>query len=166
MSKAYIGIGTNLGDKEKNIKNAVRLLKEKCEIIKSSPLYKTEPVGFKNQDWFINCVIEARTKLAPYELLHFLKDIEKSMGRAKAIKYGPRIIDLDILYYGDLILKEKNLTIPHPRMHKRLFILAPLVDISPDFIHPKLKKGIKALIADLKQPEKVELYSRTKLIIQ
>lgn len=157
MSKAYIGIGTNLGDKEKNIKNAIRLLKEKCEIVKRSPLYKTEPVGFKDQSWFVNCVVEVCTRLAPYELIHFLKGIEKSMGRAKAIKYGPRLIDLDILYYDDLILKEKNLAIPHLRMHKRLFVLAPLMDISPDFTHPRLKKSIKALIADLKRHEKVEL---------
>lgn len=162
MSKAYkacIGIGANLGDKKKNIKNAVRLLKEKCEIVKSSPLYKTEPVGFKNQEWFVNCVVEIRTLLAPHRLIHLLKGIEKSMGRTKAIKYGPRIIDLDILYYGDLILKGKSLTIPHPRMHKRLFVLAPLRDISPDFIHPKLKKSVNDLIADLKRHEKVELLS-------
>ena len=145
MVNAYIGIGSNLGNKEENIKKAVDLLKDKCKILKVSSLYKTEPVGYKNQDWFLNCAVKMNTNLEPKELLYFLKSIEKKLKRVKTIKNGPRTIDLDILFYGNYIIKTKNLTIPHPRFHKRAFVLKPLKELCPSIIHPVLKKNVREL---------------------
>ena len=141
----YIGIGSNLGDKEKNIRKSIELLKEKCKVLKISHLYKTEPVGYKNQDWFLNCAVKAKTSLKPMELLLFLQSIEKQLKRVKTIKNGPRTIDLDILFYGDKIIKEKGLTVPHPRLHKRLFVLKPLNEMCPNFLHPLLKSSVREL---------------------
>jgi len=146
----YIGIGSNLGDKEKNIKKSIDLLKEKCRILKVSSLYETEPVGYTNQDCFLNCVVEIDTELKPEELLKFSQSIEKILGRIKTIKYGPRTIDLDILFYGNYIIKTKNLIIPHPRLHKRLFVLEPLNELCPELVHPVLKKSVEELKANLK----------------
>ena len=159
MINAYIGLGSNLGDKEDNIKKAIGLMKEKCKILEVSSLYKTEPVGYKNQDWFLNCTVEIKINFRPHELLTFLKSIEKKLGRVKTIKNGPRTIDLDILFYGNEVIKTNNLTIPHPRLHERLFVLEPLKEICPEFVHPILKKNINELIFDLRNTEGVELYA-------
>ena len=145
MDEIFIGIGSNLGDKEKNIRKAISLLKERCKILKLSSLYETEPVGYKNQNWFLNCAVQIKTGLKPQELLKFILSIENKLGRIRAIKNGPRTIDLDILFYGNKIIKTKNLAIPHPRLHKRLFVLKPLADICPDFVHPVLNKSIDKL---------------------
>lgn len=153
MTVVYIGLGSNLGDKEYNIKKSIDLIKEKCKILEISQLYKTEPVGYKNQDKFLNCAIKIKTELKPIELLGFLQSIEKRLGRIITIKNGPRTIDLDILFYDDKIIKTKNLTIPHSRLHQRLFVLEPLEDISPNFIHPVLRKSIKELVSDLRNAE-------------
>ena len=150
MINAYIGLGSNLGDKEDNIKKAIDLMKEKCKILEVSSLYKTEPVGYKNQDWFLNCTVEIKINFLPHELLIFLKSIEKKLGRVKTIKNGPRTIDLDILFYGNEVIKTNNLTIPHPRLHERLFVLEPLKEICPELVHPILKKNINELISDLR----------------
>lgn len=158
MGDVCIGIGTNLGNKAENIRKSVELLKEKCRIQKISSIYKTEPVGYKNQDWFLNCALLAKTGLKPNELLAFLRSIEKRLGRKEAIKNGPRIIDLDILFYDGLVVKSKNLTIPHPRLHERLFVLAPLNDICPNLVHQILHRTIKQLILDLEKSESVEIY--------
>jgi 2-amino-4-hydroxy-6-hydroxymethyldihydropteridine diphosphokinase len=157
---AYIALGSNLGDKEKNIRRAIGLLEEKCKVLETSPLYKTEPVGYKNQDWFLNCVVEIETGFEPKALLLFLKTIEKKLGRKKTINNGPRTIDLDILFYEDKVINEKDLTIPHPRLHERLFVLKPLYDLCPDFIHPSLNKSVKETLSDLDdKKEKVEVYN-------
>lgn len=145
MVKVYIGLGSNLGDKGENLKKAVDLLKEKCKILKSSSLYETEPVGYKEQGWFLNCAIEIKTNLNPQELLEFLLLIEKRLGRVRAIKNGPRTIDLDILFYDNKIINENNLIVPHPRLHERAFVLEPLNEICPNFVHPVLKKSINKL---------------------
>lgn len=142
MVKVYLGVGSNLGNKSSNIKRAINNIKKKLKINKISQLYKTEPVGCKNQDWFLNCVVEAETKIKPMALLEFLKSIEKKLKRVKTIRYGPRTIDIDILFYGDEIVKTKKLIVPHPRMHRRLFVLEPFAEINQNFIHPKLKKTI------------------------
>lgn len=153
MTHSFIGIGSNLGNKEENIRKAVELIKKKCKILKKSSLYETEPIGFKKQDWFLNSVVEIETGLKPIELLEFLQSIEKNLKRAKTIKYGPRIIDLDILFYGNEILKEKNLVVPHPRLHERLFVLEPLKEIAPRFVHPVLKKKIDELHSGFKKEQ-------------
>jgi len=149
MHKAYIALGSNLGDKEKNIKKALSLIEKKYIILKTSSFYKTEPVGFLNQDWFLNCVVKIKTNLKPLKLLEFLKNIEKKLKRIKTFKNGPRIIDLDILFYEDKIISEKKLTIPHPEIHKRLFVLEPMCEIEKDFVHPILQKTILALKNEL-----------------
>lgn len=159
MTNAYIGIGSNLGDKEKNIKKAIDLVKDKCRILKVSSLYETEPVGYKKQDWFLNCVIKIKTETKPKELFAFLKSIEKKLGRIKIIKNGPRIIDLDVLFYGNKIIKTRNLVVPHPRLHKRAFVLEPLEEICNGLVHPVLKKSIKELKSALKSKEWVKLHN-------
>mgnify|MGYP001615144372 FL=1 len=145
MPVVYIGIGSNLGDKKENIRTSIELIKEKCKIIKVSSLYETEPIGYKNQDMFLNCAIKAETELKPLELLGFLQSIEKKIGRIRTIKNGPRTIDLDILFYNKKIINKEKLIVPHPRLHERLFVLGPLKEISPYFVHPALKETIKDL---------------------
>ena len=158
MVKVYLGLGSNLGNKSANLKKAISYLKKYVKVTKISAFYKTEPVGYKNQDWFLNCVIEVETEIKPLYLLKLLKSIEKKLKRAKAIKYGPRTMDIDILFYGDNIMKTKKLAIPHPRMHKRLFVLEPLSTIKPDLVHPKIRKTIMELKNNLKNKKGVELY--------
>ena len=159
VAKAYIGIGSNLGNRLLNIQKSVNLLKKHARIIKKSPIYSTEPVGFRNQGWFLNCVIKISTDLAPMKLLVLLKGIEKKLKRKKAIRNGPRTIDLDILFYDDKIIKSSSLTIPHPRMHKRLFVLEPLSKISHGLLHP-LKKTAREIKEKLKSKDKVKLFRK------
>ncbi len=158
MAKVHIGIGSNLGNKASNIKKSIKLLETKSRLKKISPFYETEPVGYGNQEWFINCVVKIETDLAPFELLEFLKSIEKTLKRKKTVRFGPRTIDLDILFYDDKIINKKNLIIPHPRMHERLFVLQPLSDLSPKLTHPKLKKTTKELRNKIKNSKSVKLY--------
>lgn len=147
--KTYIGFGSNLGNRKKNIEKALGALEKKCEIKMTSGLYETEPVGYANQNNFLNGVILIETNLSPEELLVFINKIEKKLKRTREIKNGPRTIDLDILFFDNLVIKQKNLAIPHPRLHERLFVLAPFCEINPDFIHPVFKKSIKKLKAKL-----------------
>lgn len=161
MAEVFIGIGSNLGDKEQNVRKAISFINEKCKILKMSSLYETEPVGYKEQEWFLNCAIKAETKLEPDELLDFLQSIEKRLGRAKTIKNGPRTIDLDILFYADKKINKPELVIPHPRLHERLFVLAPLKEICPDFIHPISKKSIDELYTFANNPEIVKKIRKT-----
>lgn len=134
MSKVYLSLGTNLGDKESNLKHALLLLSEEVKILKTSSLYETEPVGFKDQPWFLNMVFEGDTDLSPSDLLCFTKSIESEMKRIKTIVNGPRIIDIDILLYDDEKIETENLIIPHPRMLERAFAMVPLYEISSDLI--------------------------------
>ncbi len=146
---AYIGIGSNLGDREKNIKKAISLLKKdkKIRLIRRSRIYETEPLGGPPQGKFLNGVVKIKTEYPPLELLDRLKRIECLLGRRKgAIKWAPRTIDLDILLYGKCVIKNEDLTIPHPEIKKRLFVLKPLSEISPLFRHPLLKKTISQLL--------------------
>lgn len=149
--KAYIGIGSNIGDKTANCKKAIELLKENPQIkaAKISSFYETEPVGYKEQEWFVNCAVEIETDLNPQELILLCQTIESKLGRKRKIKYGPRIIDLDILLYNNDIIDTTELKIPHPEMHKRSFVLKPLSDIAPDAVHPVLKKTIEKLLNNL-----------------
>jgi len=150
MSLAYIGIGSNLGNRQKNCLRAIELLKEKKIIVtKRSSLYETEPWGIKDQPKFLNMVIEIETKLNPEELLVILKDLENEVGRKESLKWGPRIIDLDILLVDNLVLNQDDLIIPHPLMHKRDFVLRPLAEIAPDVKHPLLKLSIDELMQKL-----------------
>ncbi len=158
MAIAYIGLGSNLGRKKANIRRAVKLLskKEDIKILKVSSLYETEPVGHVKQDWFVNACLMAETNLSPRQLLNTLKNIEKQLKRKKRfIRWGPRTIDLDILLYDNLRLKAKDLIIPHPEMHKRAFVLIPLMELEPNLTHPTKRKSILELLANLKKSKRV-----------
>ena len=154
MSVAYIGIGSNLGDREFNCKQAIGLLRQKgITVRKESSLYETKPWGVRDQPLFLNMAIEIETDLKPFELLRTLKDIEKEMGREETFLWGPRIIDLDILLYDNNIVDEKGLRIPHPHMQDREFVLRPLCEIAGDVIHPSLLLSIEELLQRLKSTE-------------
>ncbi len=151
---AFIGVGTNLGDREKNVEEALSKIKEQgIVILQRSSIIETEPYGLKKQPKFLNCVIEIETKLSPHDLLKTLLAIEQTMGRVRKIHWGPRIIDLDILFYNSEITSEKNLKIPHPDIQNRLFVLKPLSEIAPNFVHPVLKKSIKEIFRNFREKE-------------
>ena len=164
MHKVFIGIGTNLGDRSKNIEGALKNLESNgLKIVKKSPVYETEPYGLADQPRFLNCAVEANTTLSPQELLMRLLKIEKEMGRERKIPQGPRIIDLDILFYGNLVINEESLIIPHPDLQNRFFVLKPLSDIAPDLLHPVFKKTIKQMLKDLENlPEKPEIKTKNE----
>jgi dihydroneopterin aldolase/2-amino-4-hydroxy-6-hydroxymethyldihydropteridine diphosphokinase len=158
MLSVLLGLGSNIGNKEENISKALDLISEVCDVKKISPLYLTEPVGAIKQEWFLNCVVEVKTDYDPEKLLSSFKSIERKLGRTKRIKNGPRSIDIDILFYEDQIVKTKNLVIPHPLIQERLFVLKPLMDLNPHFIHPVLKKTIEELYTSHHWAEKVIFY--------
>jgi len=156
MSVAYIGIGSNLGDREFNCKQAIGFLRQKGTTVrKESSLYETKPWGVRDQPLFLNMAIEIETDLKPFELLRTLKDIEKEMGREGTFLWGPRIIDLDILLYDNNIVDEKGLRIPHPHMQDREFVLRPLCEIAGYVIHPILLSSIEELLQRLKSTENI-----------
>ncbi len=131
VKTVYLGLGSNLGDKRKNIKEAIKLLRREVKVIKVSLLYKTKPVGYADQPDFINAVAEIKTNLTPLRLLRLAKDIEKKMGREKNFRNGPRLIDIDILLFEGKTIKTSQLVIPHPQMCRRSFVLDPLREIAP-----------------------------------
>jgi 2-amino-4-hydroxy-6-hydroxymethyldihydropteridine diphosphokinase len=134
MARAYIGLGSNLGDQLVNLKKAIKLINqiEGTEVIVVSPVYLTEPVGYEDQPWFYNCVAGIATELTPEQLLAALQGIENRLGRVRTVRWGPRTVDLDILLYGSLQVESEELTIPHPRMRERAFVMVPLADIAPN----------------------------------
>lgn len=147
----YIGVGSNTGNPVQNCLEAVDRLSacETIEVLRKSSLYRTEPVGFKDQPWFINAVVEVRTTLGAHAFLGVLQIIEERMGRVRAEKGGPRVIDLDILLYGDRVIRDETLCIPHPEMHKRRFVLLPLNEIASYCIHPVYGISIRGLLERL-----------------
>src|SRR3989338_1910998 len=153
-SNIFIGLGTNLGDKEENLKHAIEEIKKVAEVLLCSPLYETEPIGLANQPLFYNQVLEIRTTLNPEALLLALKDIEKKLVRVPTIRNGPRSIDCDILYYENRIMKTESLSIPHLRAAERAFVLVPLCDVAPEFLDPIQKKTIHELVEELQEEEK------------
>lgn len=147
----YIGIGSNIGERLANCRQAIRRMDhiEGCRVGQTSRFYETEPVGAALQDWYVNGVIRMETTLDPYDLLSSLMSIESVMGRIRRQKWEPRIIDLDILLYGDSIIEGDSLTIPHPLMHQRRFVLQPMAELDPGRIHPVLRKSMADLLEDL-----------------
>jgi len=142
----YLALGTNLGSRENNLRTAINGISPEVCVINRSPIYETPPWGYTEQPYFLNQVISGKTNLSPQTLLSRLKELEMKMGRLTGIRYGPRIIDIDILFYDDQILKVTGLEIPHPRVHERAFVLVPLLDIAPGLLHPILGKTISELI--------------------
>jgi len=148
MAIVYLGLGSNIGDREKNLREAIRLLEESgVKVTKISSLYETEPVDYLDQPWFLNAVLEANTELPADKLLAVLRGIEAQMGSKKAIAKGPRLIDLDILLYGDAAIDTPDLQVPHPRMLQRNFVLVPLAEIAPALRHPSWHAAASALLA-------------------
>ncbi|MCZ7407196.1 2-amino-4-hydroxy-6-hydroxymethyldihydropteridine diphosphokinase [Parvimonas micra] len=150
MNKVWIALGSNMGEGRKNLDLAIKMMNERGVSVKKVSTYiETEPYGYTEQDNFVNAVCIAETKLSPRELLETLLKIELEMGRVRIIKWGPRIIDLDILFYEDLIIDEEDLKVPHIEIQKRSFVLEPMNEISPDKIHPVFKKSVNQLLLDL-----------------
>jgi 2-amino-4-hydroxy-6-hydroxymethyldihydropteridine diphosphokinase len=141
----YLSLGSNIGDRAENFHTAIDRLRSFGEIVAVSSFYETEPVEFTAQPWFLNCAVALETQKTPQELMGSLLEIEQEMGRRRTQKKGPRIIDIDILLFGSLIVNDPDLTIPHSAMHERRFVLEPLAEIAPDAPHPMLQRSISQL---------------------
>ncbi|HUN54970.1 MAG TPA: 2-amino-4-hydroxy-6-hydroxymethyldihydropteridine diphosphokinase [Smithella sp.] len=155
----YIGIGSNLGDSLKNCKYAVEKISriKEVELTAQSSCYRTQPVGMENQNYFTNAVVEIRTSLSAKDLLRELQNIENGMGRKRDVKGGPRIIDLDLLFYGQNVIEEHDLIVPHPEIQKRRFVLEPLCEIASYFIHPSFGVSVRGLKDRLDDDKVVEI---------
>jgi len=153
MSTVFIALGTNLGDRLANLRSAIESLAQDVLVTRESTIYETPPWGYTEQPAFLNMVVEAATSLNPRDLLDYLKKREDELGRIESFRYGPRQIDLDILFYDDLVLNEDDLQIPHPRLHERAFVLVPLADLAPEFEHPVFKQSVQSLLNDVDTSE-------------
>jgi 2-amino-4-hydroxy-6-hydroxymethyldihydropteridine diphosphokinase len=143
----YLGLGSNIGDREANLAAALeRLEAPDLRILRKSPVYETEPVDFTSQRWFLNMVVEAETELFPVQLLQRVGRIERALGRTRSVPKGPRIIDIDILLFGRTVVRAATLEIPHPRIAERRFVLAPLADLAPDLRHPVTHQTIRQML--------------------
>jgi 2-amino-4-hydroxy-6-hydroxymethyldihydropteridine diphosphokinase len=145
----YLSLGSNIGDREKNLRTAIASLEDaKVRVTRVSSFYETEPVDLREQAWFLNCVVEGTTKIAALELLHALREIERRMGSQKLVPKGPRLIDMDILLYGEGTIDEPELQVPHPRMLLRKFVLIPLAEIAPNVRHPSWNGTTAEMLAE------------------
>jgi len=161
LATAYLCLGSNLGEREKNLTQALSLLSQEINLEKVSPVYETEPVGYKEQPLFLNLACQIITDLNPRELLRLAKTIERKMGRVPSSQINsPRLIDIDILFYDNRILESQDLTIPHPRLPQRAFVLIPLADIAPKLVHPVLGKSIAELTSNVQGTSEVRKYNR------
>lgn len=157
---AYIALGSNLGERQLHLRRAVELLsrRESVRLTGQSGLYETAPVGDTEQGWFLNEVISVETSLPPEDLLMICLEIETLLGRMRDLsrRYGPRIIDLDMLAYGDTVLSTPMLTLPHPHLHERAFVLVPLTEIAPDWWHPTKNRTARQLLEGLPAPDQTQ----------
>ena len=159
--KAFLGLGSNMGDKEENIKKALEMLKDESgiDIERVAPFYRTAPVGYTEQDWFLNTVAQIQTTLKPNILLAQILGIEDFLGRKRQIHWGPRVVDLDILMYGTHVIREPGLEVPHPRMLERAFVMVPLADLAPDILFPGGKTAAE-IARELKGSQEIELFGQ------
>jgi 2-amino-4-hydroxy-6-hydroxymethyldihydropteridine diphosphokinase len=146
---AFLSLGSNVGDRVANLKVAIERIGTLGEVIATSSIYETEPVEFLAQPWFLNCVVKLGTEKMPKQLLAAILTIEKEMGRHRQQKKGPRTIDIDILLFGNSVVEAEGLTIPHPSMHERRFVLEPMSEIAPEVRHPVFKKRMRELLEKL-----------------
>ncbi|MGE5250464.1 MAG: 2-amino-4-hydroxy-6-hydroxymethyldihydropteridine diphosphokinase [Bacteroidota bacterium] len=149
MSVVYLALGSNLGDRPSNLRGAIEALEPEVRVLEESSIYETPPWGYTEQPAFLNMAVKAETGLEPRPLLRHLKELEGRLGREPGFRYGPRRIDLDILFYEDLVLQDETLTIPHPRLHERAFVLVPLADIAPDLVHPVRRKTVREMLREV-----------------
>jgi 2-amino-4-hydroxy-6-hydroxymethyldihydropteridine diphosphokinase len=152
----FLSLGSNIGDRAGNIARAVAALRERgVRVVRESALYETEPVEMRSQEWFLNSVVAVETADEPRALMAKLLVIERAMGRERLVPKGPRVIDMDIVLYGDRVVNEAGLEIPHPRMAERRFVLVPLVEIAPDAVHPVLRKTARELLDETRDGSEV-----------
>ena len=155
---AYLGLGANQGEPRRQLQEAMARLAatEEIEVVQASSFYLNPPLGPPGQPWYVNAVLQVRTRLTPEELLRVLHRVEQDLGRIRRERWGPRLIDVDLLLYNGIILSGPDLCLPHPEMHKRPFVLAPLVEIAPRAWHPALKKTAEELLAELDPKDRLE----------
>ncbi len=148
MKRIYLGLGSNLGDRAGRLRAAIEgLAAPDLRILRASPVYETEPVDYADQPWFLNMVVEGETDLFPLQLLSRVNRIERALGRVRTVAKGPRAIDIDILLYGNVVIRSAKLEVPHPRMAERRFVLAPLADLAPELRHPESRRTVRELLA-------------------
>jgi 2-amino-4-hydroxy-6-hydroxymethyldihydropteridine diphosphokinase len=147
VKAVYLALGSNIGDREANLRAAIQGFSAAgISVLRESPVYETEPVGYTAQRWFLNMVVEAETALFPMQLLARIGKMERALGRVRTVPNGPRTIDIDIVLYGHAVVRTARLEIPHPRMHERRFVLAPLADLAPGLRHPVLRQTVRQLL--------------------
>lgn len=150
MKTVFLSLGSNLGDREQHLRDAVRSLdNEEIRVVRQSSIYETEPQDVREQPWFLNMVVEAETTLFPLQLLHRIQKIERALGRKRLVAKGPRTVDIDVLLFGNSVISSGPLEVPHPRMTERRFVLAPLAELAPDLRHPVTRRTVREMLAGL-----------------